>query len=46
MAQSGLHPGATNPTYPTGPIDNYNQYRVFVYANQNGCEDVILQWLQ
>ncbi|MEO5905903.1 MAG: hypothetical protein ABIQ11_04220, partial [Saprospiraceae bacterium] len=33
-------PGATNTTYNTGALTTTTQYRVFVYATQNGCEDV------
>jgi hypothetical protein len=32
--------GATNPTYNTGTLTTTTQYRVFVYATQNGCEDI------
>ena len=33
-------PGATNPSYNTGVLTLTTQYRVFVSATQNGCEDV------
>ncbi|HJW30647.1 MAG TPA: hypothetical protein VJ508_15545, partial [Saprospiraceae bacterium] len=33
-------PGATLPTYNTGVLTATTQYRVFVYANESGCEDV------
>ncbi len=32
--------GATAPAYNTGVLTTTTQYRVFVYATQNGCEDV------
>ncbi|HJW31597.1 MAG TPA: hypothetical protein VJ508_20370, partial [Saprospiraceae bacterium] len=33
-------PGATLPTYNTGVLNSTTLYRVFIYANENGCEDV------
>jgi hypothetical protein len=32
--------GATASTYIAGPLTSTTEYRVFVYANQSGCEDV------
>ena len=32
--------GANSPTYNTGALTGTTQYRVFVSATQNGCEDV------
>ena len=33
-------PGATNATYNTGTLTATTDYRIFVSATQNGCEDV------
>lgn len=32
--------GATASTYIAGPLTSTTQYRVFVYNNLSGCEDV------